>query len=77
MMDLRSGLPYHWIRNGLPFTYPALSHDLRCEVLIVGAGITGALCAEACVGAGLATAVIDARSVGTASTSASTAQLQY
>lgn len=29
-MDLRSGMPYHWIFNGLPFTYPRLEHDARC-----------------------------------------------
>lgn len=77
MMDLRSGLPYHWIVNGLPFQYPMLDHDLQCDVLVVGGGITGALCAHACATAGMDVAVVEARSIATASTSASTALLQY
>lgn len=77
MMDLRSGLPFHLIRNGLPHTYPALDHDLRCDVAIIGGGITGALCAESLMRSGLAVCVLEAASIGTASTSASTALLQY
>ncbi|MCB0764972.1 MAG: FAD-binding oxidoreductase [Flavobacteriales bacterium] len=77
MMDLRSGLPYHWIRNGLPHTYPKLTADHRCDALVIGGGITGALCAHALAQAGVDTTVIEARSIGTASTSASTALLQY
>lgn len=77
MMDLRSGLPYHWILNGLPFTYPALREDHRCELLVIGGGITGALCAQACSAAGIGVTVVEARSIGTGSTSASTALLQY
>ncbi|MEO8589141.1 MAG: FAD-dependent oxidoreductase [Flavobacteriales bacterium] len=76
-MDLHSGTPYFWIRNGLPCTYPALVSDTECDVLIIGAGITGALCARACVEAGLGTVVLDGRSIGTGSTGASTALLQY
>jgi glycine/D-amino acid oxidase-like deaminating enzyme len=76
-MDLHSGVPYFWIRNGLPFLYPTLDAPLRCQVLVVGAGITGALCAHACAEAGLDVVVIEAASVGTSSTSASTALLQY
>ncbi len=47
MMDLRSGLPYHLIRSGLPYAYPQLDHDATCTALVVGGGITGALCAYA------------------------------
>lgn len=77
MLDLSSGLPYFWIRNGLPFDYPALEHAARCEVLIVGGGITGALCAHALAEAGLEVVVVDRRTIGTGSTAASTALLQY
>lgn len=77
MMDLASGLPYHWILNGLPHRYPALRQDVRCDVAIVGAGITGALCAHACMQAGIHAVVLDARPIGTGSTAASTALLQY
>lgn len=77
MMDLRSGLPYHFIATGLSFNYPMLEQNLRCDVLVVGGGITGALCAHAFATAGLDVAVVEARSVATASTSASAALLQY
>lgn len=77
MMDLRSGMPYHWIYNGLPFEYPSLDHDARTTALVVGGGITGALCAYALAEAGIEVLVIEAGSIGTGSTSASTALLQY
>lgn len=77
MLDLRSGLPYHWIRNGLPYDYPKLQQDLRCDVLVVGGGITGALCAHALVCEGASVIVVDARTIAAGSTCASTALLQY
>ncbi len=76
-MDLRSGLPFHLIQNGLPHTYPKLTADTRADVAIVGAGITGALVAHALTDAGLGVVVLEQGSVATASTSASTALLQY
>ena len=77
MMDLRSGMPYHWIFNGLPVEYPQLDHDVKCSALVVGGGITGALCAHALATAGVDVLVVEAGSIGTGSTSASTALLQY
>lgn len=76
-MDLRSGLPYHFILNGLPHTYAMLASDIHADVAVVGGGITGALCAHALMKEGLSVVVLEARSVATASTSASTALLQY
>ena len=58
-------------------TYPRLAASVRCDALVVGAGITGALIAHALVGAGLNVRVIDRREVGWGSTAASTALLQY
>jgi glycine/D-amino acid oxidase-like deaminating enzyme len=46
-------------------------------VLVIGAGVTGALCAWQLVQAGLDTVVVDAREIGWGSTSASTALLMY
>lgn len=77
MMNLRSGMPYHWIYNGLPIEYPVLDHDAQTTALVVGGGITGALCAHALAEAGIEVLVIEAGSIGTGSTSASTALLQY
>lgn len=58
-MDLKSGLPYWPIKNGLLATFPALQHDLRCDVVVIGGGITGALAAYDLVRAGAKVAVLD------------------
>ena len=49
----------------------------QCDVAVLGGGITGAFAAEALTAAGLDVVVLDKRDVGTGSTSASTALLQY
>ena len=54
-----------------------LSASTRADVVIVGAGITGALIAEAATGRGLSTVIIDRRAPGHGSTAASTALLQF
>ena len=76
-MDLKSGYPFWPIRNGLMNVFPVLDKNLRCEVLVVGAGITGALVARALVNANLDVAVVDERDIAWGSTAASTALLQY
>lgn len=76
-MDLKSGHPYWPINSGLLHTYPSLAADEDCDVIILGAGITGALAAHAISQEGLAVVVLDQRDVATGSTSASTALLQY
>lgn len=48
-----------------------------CDVVVVGAGISGALIAEALSEAGLKTAIVDRRGPAEGSTAASTAMLQY
>ncbi|WP_395683694.1 NAD(P)/FAD-dependent oxidoreductase [Dokdonella sp.] len=76
-MDLKSGYPYWTVKNGLLANYPALREDLACDVVVVGAGITGALIADRLVRAGFEVCVIDRREAGWGSTSASTGLLQY
>lgn len=58
-------------------SYPALHERIDCDVLIVGAGITGALIADTLSAAGMRVCVIDRREAGWGSTAASTALLQY
>jgi len=76
-MNLKSGSPFWVVKNGLQHAYPRLKQDVRCDVLVVGAGITGALIADHVTRAGMSVCVIDGREAGFGSTSASTALLQY
>jgi glycine/D-amino acid oxidase-like deaminating enzyme len=76
-MDLISPQPFWPLKNGLLGVYPSLKSDVRCEVAVVGAGITGALVADGLVRAGIDVIVLDKRDAGSGSTSASTALLQY
>ena len=75
--NLRSGHSI-WQRRPLPgLREKRLTHDLRCDVLIIGAGISGALAAEQLTDAGLSVVIIDRRGAVRGSTLASTALLQY
>ena len=76
-MDLKSGYPFWAISNGLMYPFPPLQRDLRCDVVVVGGGITGALMANELVAAGHEVIVVEQRDVGWGSTAASTALLQY
>jgi len=76
-MDLKSGRPFWAVRSGLIQSYPKLESSTQADVVVLGAGITGALIADRLAQAGLQVVVLDRRDVGTGSTSASTALLQY
>ncbi|MBL8261079.1 MAG: FAD-binding oxidoreductase [Xanthomonadaceae bacterium] len=76
-MDLKSGYPFWAVKNGLMRAFPPLTSDLRCDVAVVGAGITGALIADELVSHGHDVVVVDQRDAGWGSTAASTALLQY
>jgi len=76
-MDLTSPHAFWRIRNGIGEVPPALARDRRCDVVVIGAGLTGALVADALTSRGLSVIVIDRRNPGHGSTSASTALLQY
>jgi glycine/D-amino acid oxidase-like deaminating enzyme len=60
-----------------PRNVPPVSEDFRCEVLVVGAGITGALVAERLTREGLEVVLIDREHLGRGSTAASTAMLLW
>ncbi len=76
-MDLKSGYPWWAIRNGLLRAFPPLQRDLRCDVAILGGGITGALVADEFARHGHDVAVLEQRDIAWGSTAASTALLQY
>jgi glycine/D-amino acid oxidase-like deaminating enzyme len=76
-MDLKSGYPFWAVKNGLGAVFPPLERDVRCDLLVIGGGITGALFADRFARDGLDVVVLDQRDVGWGSTAASTAMLQY
>ncbi len=76
-MNLISGFPFWPQRNGLVESYPALQASTTCDVVVLGAGITGALVAWQLAQAGVDVMVLDKRDVATGSTAASTCLLQY
>ena len=76
-MNLTSSHPFWSVTNGLPVNYPSLQRNVTCDVVVIGGGITGALVAFHLAEAGMKTLLLDKRDIGTGSTSASTALLQY
>ncbi|MGR4876215.1 NAD(P)/FAD-dependent oxidoreductase [Pseudoxanthomonas sp. LARHCG66] len=76
-MDLKSGYPFWAVSNGLMQAFPPLASDHRCDVAVLGGGITGALIADELAQHGFDVAVLEQRDIGWGSTAASTALLQY
>lgn len=75
--DLRTGRPV-WLDRRLPnIPADALKRSISCDVLVVGAGISGAIIAEALSDTGLKVVIVDRRGAVQGSTAASTALLQY
>ena len=73
--DLRTGhAPW---RSGMRPPRRPLDRDRRCDVLVVGAGITGALVAERLVREGRDVCIVDRERPGLGSTAASTAMLLW
>jgi glycine/D-amino acid oxidase-like deaminating enzyme len=76
-MDLTAGYPFWLINDGLPFAYHKLLENSSSKVAILGGGISGALTAYYLTEAGVDCILLDARTIGLGSTSASTSLLQY
>jgi glycine/D-amino acid oxidase-like deaminating enzyme len=76
-MDLTSGVPFWLVKGGLPAAYPKLDRDLRCDLAIIGGGITGALLAHRFAEEGIGTVLLEGREMGYGSSGACTALLQY
>ena len=58
------------MKNGLIAVYPPLERDERCDVAIIGAGITGALAAHRLTEADCDVILLDRHDVGMGSTAA-------
>lgn len=76
-MNVQSGTYYWPATLADPPTYPELTEDLSCDVLIVGGGSSGAQSAYALAGQGLDVVVIEKNTVGSGSTATNTALIQY
>jgi glycine/D-amino acid oxidase-like deaminating enzyme len=76
-LDLTSGAPFWIVRDGLLAAYPKLKQDRRCDVAIIGCGITGALVAHRFSQEGIHIVLVDRREIGHGSTAATTALIQY
>ncbi|MBX3712855.1 MAG: FAD-binding oxidoreductase [Lysobacter sp.] len=75
-MDVKSGTPYWTVKNGLLRHFRRLGTNARCDVAVVGAGITGALVADELTRRGYEVVVLDACEAGWGSTAASAALVQ-
>jgi glycine/D-amino acid oxidase-like deaminating enzyme len=76
-MDLHSDFPFWTVKSGIIRAFPPMMESQRCDALVVGGGITGALLSDTLCREGVDTVVVDRRDIGHGSTSASTALLQY
>ncbi|AWB43949.1 amino acid oxidase [Paenibacillus sp. CAA11] len=76
-MDLHQGT-YYW-QHTLPSTpqYPSLASPLECDILIVGGGMSGAICAYLLTLQGIKPAILEKGSVGGGSSMVNTGLIQY
>ncbi|WP_442598545.1 NAD(P)/FAD-dependent oxidoreductase [Neobacillus sp. D3-1R] len=76
-MDLHSGRFYWQTTYPNSTRYQELDEDIKCDVLIIGAGSSGAQCAYLLSEQDLDVVVVDKRRIGAGSTCVNTALLQY
>ncbi|OHD08871.1 NAD(P)/FAD-dependent oxidoreductase [Sphingopyxis sp. RIFCSPHIGHO2_12_FULL_65_19] len=75
--DLRTGQSIWSARRRPSIEEKPLTRDVACDIVVVGAGISGALIAEQLSDAGFDVVIVDRRGPVEGSTAASTAMLQY
>lgn len=73
---LRTGQSIWSARRRPAIAARSLIRDIACDVVVVGAGVSGALIAETLSEAGLNIVIVDRRGPAEGSTAASTALLQ-
>ena len=76
-MDVHSGKFYWPTTITKRYDYPSLEQDIICDVLIIGAGSSGAQCAYYLKDKGLNVVMVDKHQPGQGSTAVNTALLQY
>jgi len=76
-MNLQSGT-YYWPTTIIsPPSYPTLSEDVTCDVLVIGGGTSGAQCAYYLADRKLDVLVVEKGTIGHGSTATNTALIQY
>lgn len=75
--DLRTGRSIWESRRSTNVPHGPLARDVGTDVLVIGAGITGAMVADALAASGLEVAIVDKRGPAKGATAASTALVQY
>jgi glycine/D-amino acid oxidase-like deaminating enzyme len=75
--DLRTGQSIWSARRRPAIEEKPLTRDVACDIVVVGAGISGALIAEQLSDVGFDVVIVDRRGPTNGSTAASTAMLQY
>jgi glycine/D-amino acid oxidase-like deaminating enzyme len=76
-LDLRTGRPVWEAYRAPRIPTQGLTQDVRCDVLVVGLGISGAMLAEALTAEGLSVIGVDRRGAMLGSTAATTALVQF
>lgn len=76
-MRLRTYESFWLLKNGLLYTYPSAQKSMSADIVVMGAGITGALISDALVQDGYKTILLDKGDVACGSTAATTSMLQY
>jgi glycine/D-amino acid oxidase-like deaminating enzyme len=76
-MDLRTYYPYSLLKYGIVKSYPSLSTNIKTDVAVIGAGISGALAAYYLNKEGINCVIADKGHVAMGSTAASTSLIQY
>ncbi len=76
-LDLRTGIPVWNAYRAPRVPTQRLARDVKCDVLVVGLGISGAMIAEALTAQGLSVIGVDRRGIMLGSTPATTALVQF
>lgn len=76
-LDLRTGTPVWRAYSAPRIATEKLKRDMRCDVLVIGLGISGAMLIESLTARGLSVIGVDRRGVMLGSTPATTALVQF